>query len=612
MKKSLWKKMICLLLATLLLFSSVACNNSPTSSSEGSNEDPKQQVKEFIPSEHFAIVRGELYVSDSSISDACYLIKKAFKAAYGYQLVAYTDKTEYTNDSYEILVGSTNRPQSKKHLDQLYLNDYVYAIPSERVIVICGGTPEKTLAAAEQFCQDVLTYNGKKAETQNAVLKTGTNYTHSESYDYTVLTINDILWEDYTLAISSVQDLPGAISLMKEFGQYTGQTLPIILESEMTGEEESIIRIGAAYRDGKKSTTLSGYTVNSYVDAKGNVLCIEASNDTYYENAIAALASKGEKVVAADTVSYTFQKQFFYQTNTENKDGSNKEVESVQWDLHDEKIEQLGEGLTYTEQVFYDDRGLPHRVFTLVIDSNLYDFTMGSSKDGDAFTLPNAADRQTVEQHMQEALKNGKNVLAGVNGDQFYIDGRVLGDYRPDGLTIKNGKVISKGEPTRPALGGTTEKDRAFFGITKDGKPIIAMESEYINDEAKLNTLQTAIGANIKLAENGQTVYYKIHRNIGHGQATWDPRTVYGYTEDGHVILVCVDGRDEDYSNGAWLLQLSLLAHRFGASDLVQLDGGGSTCMVLRDPDTNVYTTVNKPSDGELRKVYNSLLVVKK
>ena len=199
-----------------------------------------------------------------------------------------------------------------------------------------------------------------------------------------------------------------------------------------------------------------------------------------------------------------------------------------------------------------------------------------------------------------------------MNGDQFYLEGRGYGDYRPDGLTVKNGVVISTGEPSRPALGGTTEKDRAFFGITKDGKPVIAMESEYINDEAKLSTLQTAIGGSIRLAMDGQTVYYKTHLNIGHGQASDSPRTVYGYCDDGRVVLMCVDGRNLNYSNGAWLLQLSLLAHRFGVSDMLQVDGGGSTCMVLRDADTNVYTTVNQPSDGQLRKVYNSLLVVKK
>lgn len=606
-------KQLCLLLACLLTFS--ACNQSgkePNADTEQQTEPTPTEPVSFLPGESIVIVRGDLYTSNVEIGDACFLLKKAFEAAYGVEPIIESDKKPRDTHSLEILVGTTNRPDSQNEVSQLALNDYAYLVKSQNTVVICGGTPEKTLMAAEKFCKDVLTYNGKKAETKNVKLTTGTAYRHNETYDYSTLTINGVLLEDYTLAVSSPADIPGAVLLMQELGKYTGQTLPIILESEMTGEEESIIRIGAAYRNGKKSTTLSGYTVNNYIDRGGNVLCLEASSNTYYERAVADLMKKYEKEIDGMSVSRTLDQKFFYHTNTENKDGSNKSTETVVWDLTEQKTEELGEGLTYVEEIFYDDRGLPHRVFTLIVDSNLYDFTMGSSRDSLDFSYTNEAYKQTVEQHMQAAIANGKNAVAGINGDQFYIDGWYYGDYRPLGLTIKNGVLISKGEESRPALGGTTEKDRAFFGITKDGKPIIAMESEYINDDTKLDTLQTAIGANIKLAENGKTVYYKTHKNIGHGQASYDPRTVYGYSFDGKVILMCVDGRSVNYSNGAWLLQLSLLAHRFGASDLVQLDGGGSTCMVLRDPDTNVYTTVNKPSDGQLRRVYNSLLVIKK
>ena len=73
-----------------------------------------------------------------------------------------------------------------------------------------------------------------------------------------------------------------------------------------------------------------------------------------------------------------------------------------------------------------------------------------------------------------------------------------------------------------------------------------------------------------------------------------------------------IDGRQPIHSMGASLLQCALLMQRYGASDSLLLDGGGTSCMVLRNPDTNAYKTVNKPSDGQLRKVYNSLLVLKK
>ena len=82
--------------------------------------------------------------------------------------------------------------------------------------------------------------------------------------------------------------------------------------------------------------------------------------------------------------------------------------------------------------------------------------------------------------------------------------------------------------------------------------------------------------------------------------------------------MMVIDGRQPEHSNGASMLQCSLLMQRFEAAESLLLDGGGSSDMVLRDPYTNKYTTANKPSDGSdqgknvLRDMYNSLLVVKK
>jgi hypothetical protein len=48
-----------------------------------------------------------------------------------------------------------------------------------------------------------------------------------------------------------------------------------------------------------------------------------------------------------------------------------------------------------------------------------------------------------------------------------------------------------------------------------------------------------------------------------------------------------------------------------GAVDAVNLDGGGSTTFITC-PEAGKYNVLNSPSDGSLRPVYNSLVVVKK
>ncbi|WP_235877108.1 phosphodiester glycosidase family protein [Saccharopolyspora terrae] len=44
-----------------------------------------------------------------------------------------------------------------------------------------------------------------------------------------------------------------------------------------------------------------------------------------------------------------------------------------------------------------------------------------------------------------------------------------------------------------------------------------------------------------------------------------------------------------------------------GAADAVNLDGGGSTTMAVRTPDTPHATVRNAPSDGEQRQVPNGI-----
>lgn len=76
------------------------------------------------------------------------------------------------------------------------------------------------------------------------------------------------------------------------------------------------------------------------------------------------------------------------------------------------------------------------------------------------------------------------------------------------------------------------------------------------------------------------------------------PRSAAGVSADGKtLILLAIDGRQPGHSVGTSYAQTAqiLLAH--GASDAINLDGGGSTALVIRDPATGVHVVANKPSD---------------
>jgi hypothetical protein len=83
-----------------------------------------------------------------------------------------------------------------------------------------------------------------------------------------------------------------------------------------------------------------------------------------------------------------------------------------------------------------------------------------------------------------------------------------------------------------------------------------------------------------------------------------NPRTAVGVTADGRFLLVVADGRQSGYSIGMTLNQLAVLMISLGAVRALNLDGGGSTTMVVKG------AVVNRPSDGGERTVSTALLVL--
>ena len=88
------------------------------------------------------------------------------------------------------------------------------------------------------------------------------------------------------------------------------------------------------------------------------------------------------------------------------------------------------------------------------------------------------------------------------------------------------------------------------------------------------------------------------------------PRSAVGLTADGRLILATVDGRETGVSEGVRLTELAELMLERGAVQAINLDGGGSSTLVVRRAGTETPVIVNKPSDGVERPVTNSIQVV--
>ena len=95
--------------------------------------------------------------------------------------------------------------------------------------------------------------------------------------------------------------------------------------------------------------------------------------------------------------------------------------------------------------------------------------------------------------------------------------------------------------------------------------------------------------------------------NSGNANA---PRTFIGFKEDGTGFLCVVDGRQPGYSSGITVNQEAELAAILGAQYALELDGGGSSTVIVRINDE--LTLRNQPSDGAMRRVSNAILLVEK
>jgi exopolysaccharide biosynthesis protein len=113
-----------------------------------------------------------------------------------------------------------------------------------------------------------------------------------------------------------------------------------------------------------------------------------------------------------------------------------------------------------------------------------------------------------------------------------------------------------------------------------------------------------AVGGGPWLVRNGQAYVDGVQEGMSEAGFTQakHPRSAIGVTATGELLIVAVDGR-QAMSRGVSLPELAQYMLKIGAVQAINLDGGGSTSMVI----DGLY--VNSPSDGEPRAVADALLV---
>ncbi len=119
--------------------------------------------------------------------------------------------------------------------------------------------------------------------------------------------------------------------------------------------------------------------------------------------------------------------------------------------------------------------------------------------------------------------------------------------------------------------------------------------------------MSNAIGGGPVLVQNGLIQITNEEELKFTGKAIHDkhPRTCMGYTNDGYLIIMAIQGRFPGVAEGATLEQEAKLLIDVGCVEALNLDGGGSSCMLINGKETI------KPSDKGNERPVPAVFIIK-
>ncbi|RCG26759.1 multidrug transporter [Streptomyces diacarni] len=174
-------------------------------------------------------------------------------------------------------------------------------------------------------------------------------------------------------------------------------------------------------------------------------------------------------------------------------------------------------------------------------------------------------------------------------------------------VTVEDGRVTSVAQ--KPGKGDIPQGVTVLLGRGDGAERLAALSTgdpvtvEYHVRTADGSSLpRTAVGGRGLLVVDGEPQDWE-----GRPNNTAAPRTAVGFSRDGSTMhVLTVDGRQQA-SGGVTLTELARMMKKLGAYNALNLDGGGSSTLLAREPGAHELQLENAPSDGEEREVPNGL-----
>ena len=206
-------------------------------------------------------------------------------------------------------------------------------------------------------------------------------------------------------------------------------------------------------------------------------------------------------------------------------------------------------------------------------------------------------------------------------------------------VVVKDGKMVAWNQPSRRHKANDsltyTYTTRSAMGISRKRKadiawvftdstqplpyafedaPVVARGQDSIPTLAAMNNarwqrwkMETVVGGGPVLVHNGKIRVTNEEEGLFiKGEKDIHPRSALGYTRDGRIIVLAVQGRTPGTASGVTLAEEAKVLLDLGCYEALNLDGGGSSCLLVNGRETI------HPSDKEGERPVPSVFIIKR
>jgi hypothetical protein len=241
-------------------------------------------------------------------------------------------------------------------------------------------------------------------------------------------------------------------------------------------------------------------------------------------------------------------------------------------------------GRRLTPQQYFEKNGQP----LLVVNTTFFEFK--------------------YSKNLNAVIKDGK--LLGYNIHSIVGKGKDTFTYRHS-----FGSAIGIDKKRRPDVAwlytdSSLDKAKAsqiVLGNFKDSFPFISKHFLHKSTLNKKWKMQTAVGGGPVLIQNGEikiTNNEELKFSSKSGLTDKHPRTCMGYTKDGLFVVMVIQGRMKGIAEGVNLVQEAQLLKDVGCWEALNLDGGGSSCLLVNGKETI------QPSDKEGQRTVPAVFMI--